>query len=292
MQEAFLSFRSRATSLQIGGSRFPYGDINNNCLRSMPATRSDPPFPAAILAKAWALFLDLDGTLLDIAPSPESVRVPRTLRHDLERASEVFDGALALISGRAIDNIDRILSPLRLPAAGQHGGEIRYSPEGPALPSTSVDLGGVRRLLTPVTGIPGVMIEDKGLSLAVHYRGADTRVEQLHNWILEALANHGDELEIIRGRCVFDIRPRGISKAMAVDRFMAREPFSGRFPVFIGDDKTDEDGFRAVIARGGFALQVGPNRSAISSSWIESPAAVRHWLRTLPGICARAAADG
>ncbi len=221
----------------------------------MPKNHPEPLSPVAPISRAWALFLDLDGTLLDIAPSPESVRIPRTLHRDLERAREVVDGALALVSGRSIESIDRLLAPLRLPTAGQHGAEMRYAPEEPALLCSRVDLGAARRLLTPITAIPGIIIEDKGVSLAIHYRQARTRAEQLHSWITGALAPLGDELEVLRGRRVFDIKPRGISKATAVERFMARAPFNGRFPVFVGDDKTDEDGFKAVTALGGIGVR-------------------------------------
>jgi trehalose 6-phosphate phosphatase len=250
------------------------------------------PFPLKGTASGWALFLDLDGTLLDIAPSPDSVRVPRTLRADLESAWKGVDGALAVISGRSIQTIDRLLIPLRLPVAGQHGAEIRYTPGDAILTIGRADLGEARRLLLPLTQIPGVILEDKGLSLAVHYRSAQTRIDELQNMLVGALENLAGELEIIHGRCVFDIRPRGISKATAVARFMARAPFKGRYPVFVGDDTTDEDGFRAVTAQGGFALQVGPNRSAASSSWIESPAAVRRWLKTVPEHAGKAGANG
>jgi trehalose 6-phosphate phosphatase len=248
--------------------------------------------PAPGISSDWAIFLDLDGTLLDIAPSPDGVKIPKTLCGDLTRARDVVGGALALVSGRSIETIDRLLSPLRLPIAGQHGAEIRYAPDEPILPLSHVDLDRARRLLVPVTAIPGVMIEDKGLSLAVHHRRARTPVGELHRWIIQTLGEFGDELEIMRGRRVFDIKPRGISKATAVERFMAKAPFMGRVPVFVGDDKTDEDGFKAVTARGGLAFQVGPNRSVLSSSRIENPASVRRWLRALPRTGAMAATDG
>jgi trehalose 6-phosphate phosphatase len=234
------------------------------------------------ISGGWALFLDLDGTLLDIAPTPEGVRIPESLCRDLENARRAVDGALALVSGRSIATIDRLLAPLRLPAAGQHGAEIRCAPEEPILLCSTIDLGQARRLLTPLTAIAGIVIEDKGASLAVHHRQASTPSEDLYRWIADALAPLGGGLEILRGRRVFDVKPRGISKATAVEQFMARAPFGGRLPVFVGDDKTDEDGFRAVTALGGIAIQVGPNRSAAATSWIESPAAVRRWLRVLP----------
>jgi trehalose 6-phosphate phosphatase len=241
---------------------------------------------------APALFLDIDGTLLDIAESPDRVVVPPSLASDLGRASAALGGALALISGRAIDSIDRLFAPLRLPAAGQHGLQLRYTADDPVLVAKRVDLGALRQLLAPLTGIAGVEIEDKGQSLAIHYRRARTDARQLRRWIAEALARvDAQQLEIVGGRRVLEIKPTGVSKATAVDSFMDRPPFRGKRPVFIGDDKTDEDGFKATAARGGLAIQVGPGRSALTSLRVENPAAVRRWLIALPSALAMDAAD-
>jgi trehalose 6-phosphate phosphatase len=245
-----------------------------------------PPMPAAS-----ALFLDIDGTLLDIAESPERVVVPPSLGGDLQRASAALGGALALVSGRAIDSIDRLFAPLRLPAAGQHGLQLRYAADDPVIVAKCVDLGALRQLLIPVTGIAGIEIEDKGQSLAIHYRRARTDALQLRRWIADVLGRVGVEMEIIRGRRVLEIKPVGVSKATAVESFMDRPPFRGRRPVFVGDDKTDEDGFKATTARGGLAIQVGPGRSALTALRVENPAAVRRWLTALPSALAMDAAD-
>jgi trehalose 6-phosphate phosphatase len=245
-----------------------------------------PPMPVAS-----ALFLDIDGTLLDIAESPDRVVVPPSLGGDLARASAALGGALALISGRAIDSIDRLFEPLRLPAAGQHGLQLRYAADDPVIVAKRVDLGALRQLLMPVTGIAGVEIEDKGQSLAIHYRRARTDGLRLRRWLADVLARVDAEMEIIRGRRVLEIKPTGVSKATAVDSFMERAPFRGRRPVFVGDDKTDEDGFKATTALGGLAIQVGPGRSALTSLRVESPAAVRRWLAALPSVLTMDAAD-
>lgn len=229
----------------------------------------------------WALFLDIDGTLLDIAPGPDEVVIPVTLARDLALVRERFGGAVALISGRTIESIDRMLAPLRLAAAGQHGAQMRYAAEEPVIAAAAIDLSPLRRRLTPVTAVAGVEIEDKGMSLAIHYRKAETHPGKLRDWIVETVGDLGDELEIIRGRRVIEIKPRGISKATAVSAFMAKPPFQGRQPIFIGDDKTDEDGFRAAIAAGGLAVQVGPRQSALATRWMENPSAVRRWLAEL-----------
>jgi trehalose 6-phosphate phosphatase len=245
-----------------------------------------PPMPAAP-----ALFLDIDGTLLDIAESPDRVVVPTSLVGDLQRASAALGGALALISGRAIETIDRLFEPLRLPAAGQHGLQLRYAPNAPVVIVKCVDLSALRQQIMPVTGIPGIQIEDKGQSIAIHYRRARTDVLRLQRWVADVVARTDAEMEIIRGRRVIEIKPAGVNKATAVGNFMELPPFSGRRPVFIGDDKTDEDGFKATLARGGLAIQVGPGRSALTTLCVGNPAAVRCWLNALPSLLARDAAD-
>lgn len=249
--------------------------------KTVPESGEDLP-DASLAPERWALFLDIDGTLLDIAPGPDDVAIPPSLAADLAAARDHLGGALALISGRAIESIDRMLAPLRLPAAGQHGAQMRYAADDPVVAAAVVDFSHLRRRLTPVTAVAGVEIEDKGLSLAIHYRQAHTHPGKLRDWIVESLGELDNELEIIRGRRVVEIRPRGISKATAVAAFMTRAPFQDRRPIFIGDDTTDEDGFKAVTARGGVAIQVGPRTSALASRWIENPAAVRRWLSELP----------
>ncbi len=236
---------------------------------------------AALAAERSALFLDIDGTLLDIAPGPDDVIVPISLASDLAGVRDRFEGAVAVVSGRAIESIDRMLAPLRLPAAGQHGAQMRYASDDPVIAAAAVDLSALRRRLTPVTAVAGVEIEDKGLSLAIHYRRAETHPGKFRDWIVDTLGDLGNELDIIRGRRVIEIKPRGINKATAVTAFMGRAPFQGRRPIFIGDDKTDEDGFKAATAGGGLAIQVGPRRSALASRWIESPAEVRRLIAAL-----------
>jgi trehalose 6-phosphate phosphatase len=257
----------------------------------MSTDRDDTRAAWPAMSAATALFLDIDGTLLDIAESPDQVVVPSSLRRDLGRASAALGGALALISGRSIDSIDRLFEPLSLPAAGQHGLQLRYAAGDPVIVARHVDLGELRQRIMPVIGIAGVEIEDKGESLAIHYRRADTDGRRLHRWIAGVLARVNTELEIISGRKVIEVKPAGVSKATAVASFMEQPPFHGRRPVFVGDDKTDEDGFEATTARGGLAIQVGPSRSALTALRLEDPAAVRRWLAALPNALAMDAAD-
>src|ERR1700730_12759376 len=180
----------RAVRSRAGAREFLLPSIPCNCQRVcvMSSDRAETRGAWPAMPAAPALFLDIDGTLLDIAESPDRVVVPPSLASDLGRASAALGGALALISGRAIDSIDRLFAPLRLPAAGQHGLQLRYTADDPVLVAKRVDLGALRQLLAPLTGIAGVEIEDKGQSLAIHYRRARTDARQLRRWIAEALA--------------------------------------------------------------------------------------------------------
>ena len=236
-------------------------------------------------ARHWALFLDIDGTLLDIAERPNLVQVPRALVRDLERVSGCLEGALALVSGRAIAWIDHAFSPLRLPIAGQQGAEIRLAADAPVVVGPTVDLEALRAHVRPLAKVEGIEIEDKGLSLAVHYRRArDHAAAQL--LIVNALANLGENLEAVPGRMVYEVKARATSKGTAVARLAETRSFSGRMPVYFGDDHTDEYAFREVLARGGIAVQVGPSPAPPGCLWVESPRETRRWLA---GLFARTA---
>jgi trehalose 6-phosphate phosphatase len=232
-------------------------------------------------ADSWALFLDIDGTLLDIAERPELVQVPPALIGDLERVSASLGGALALVSGRAIKWIDHAFHPLRLPVGGQQGSEIRLVKDGPVLTSAVVNLDGVRARLRPLDGVDGIEIEDKGLAIAVHYRQAHDRAASAKARITSVLARLEAGIEAIPGRLVYEIKPRAVSKGTAIARLADSPAFSRRIPVFFGDDHTDEYGFREVLARGGIAVQVGPAQAPPGCLWIESPSETRRWLAGL-----------
>jgi trehalose 6-phosphate phosphatase len=233
----------------------------------------------------WALFLDIDGTLLDIAERPELVQVPPALFADLERVSASLGGALALVSGRAITWIDHAFHPLRLPVGGQQGSEIRLVKDGPVVTSAAVNLDGVRARLRPIDGVDGIEIEDKGLAIAVHYRQAHDRTASAKALIASVLATLDAGIEAIPGRLVYEIKPGSVSKGTAIARLADSPAFSRRMPVFFGDDHTDEYGFREVLARGGIAVQVGPSQAPPGCLWIESPSETRRWLA---GLFARA----
>jgi trehalose 6-phosphate phosphatase len=236
----------------------------------------------------WALFLDFDGTLVDIAPRPQDVVVPRTLIDVLRAAHDALDGAVALVSGRPIADLDRLTVPLRLAAAGQHGLEWRTAPDGELrhLGGDPALLDNLRaRFAALAQSHPGLDIEDKTCSLSVHYR-----MEPEAGPAVIALATEhlppGDQLHLMLGKMVVEIKPAGIDKGHIVDKLLTEPPFAGRVPVFVGDDRTDEDGFAAVNRSGGVSLRVGPPPSwlpATCAQWeCRDVAAFVGWLATLP----------
>ena len=232
-----------------------------------------------LIGRDWALFLDVDGTLLDYAPRPDLVHVPATLRPLLAALSAALDGSLAVVSGRTIADVERLLAPLRLPMAGQHGAEISRDDRELVLAQSPSALAAI---LAPVYGYaqsrPAIRIEDKGLSAAIHYRGAEEERDRLVEILSDAVAESGSEFEVLQGHLVFDVRQRRMNKGAAVAWFMAEAPFAGRVPVFVGDECTDEDGFAAVLARGGLAIRIGHGGETIAPFSLASPAELRAWL--------------
>jgi len=228
-----------------------------------------------------ALFLDVDGTLLEIAATPAAVRVPAALRNTLQLAAKRENGALAFISGRTITEIDRLFAPLVFPAAGQHGVEVRDSNGNVARPFIDAgQLDSARELLTQlVTHYRGLLLEDKGSALAVHFRQAPQH-ERATMEVMGGLADQLRDKFVLRdGKCVLELTPRGYSKRGAIEAFMRDPPFAGRTPVFIGDDVTDEDGFEAVNALGGYSVRVGDLAATAAKFRFSSVSTVVAWLR-------------
>lgn len=224
-----------------------------------------------------ALFLDFDGTLVDIAPTPDAVIVPTGLTTLLGQIAETFGGAVAVVSGRPVAELDRFLDPLRLAAAGLHGLEWRMGGDiGRTDPPASLD---ALRTGIAASGLAarGLRVEDKGLSIALHYREAPHLGDEAGTFAANAAAAHPD-LAVLAGKMVVEIKPRSASKASAVARFMAGAPFAGRRPVFVGDDVTDEDGMRAAIGAGGSGVKVGPGET-VARTRLDDPAAVMSWLK-------------
>ena len=231
-----------------------------------------------------ALFLDLDGTLVEIAPTPDAVRPARRLLPLLETVSRRLGAAMAVVSGRSILQIDRILAPLVLPAAGLHGLERRsasgaHSPP-PALPRYDELRTALR---TFAADCPGLMLEDKGAALALHYRARPELGAAAAAAVETALGGGRAGIAVQHGKAVVELRPEGADKGMAVAAFMSEPPFAGRRPVFAGDDITDEAAFRAVRAQGGVTVRVG-RAAATAAEWsLADVAAVHAWLAATEG---------
>lgn len=226
------------------------------------------------------LFLDVDGTLIDIAPRPEAVVVPSQLVRALDGVSRALGGAVALVSGRTIANLDDLFAPLRLSASGVHGAEVRFEPGGPVAQDHDavLDQALVDLIAAAARDIEGTLVENKRFSVAVHYRQAPQFGASLRARLEQIVAAADDpQLRILPGHMVFEIKRATFDKGLAVGRFMARAPFAGRTPVFLGDDVTDRPGFAAVLERGGRAYSVGPALPGTTGSFSE-PAAVRSWL--------------
>lgn len=233
-----------------------------------------PPLP-----QHWALFLDIDGTLLPIAETPQSVRVDADLFSLMRRLFQASKGAMALISGRTIAEIDRLFAPLRFPVGGQHGLERRDSQGNRhrhPLPEKGLSL--IRtRLAALQSEYPNVMLEDKGETLAIHFRQAQDCAKLVEQTAYAFLSHLGDGWTVQPGKMVFEIKPRGKNKGSAIADFMAEPPFQGRTPIFIGDDATDEYGFTLVNELGGISIKVGEGLTA--ARWrISGVEVVRSWL--------------
>jgi trehalose 6-phosphate phosphatase len=229
----------------------------------------------------WCLFLDIDGTLLEIADTPSSVLVDSSLNALLAAVSQRLEGALALVSGRSIATIDQLFAPLIFPAAGQHGAERRSATGAcfAAPTSRSAEFDGARAQLRAFAkDYPGVVFEDKGRSIALHFRLAPERESDARRVIVDAARPLAD-LEVQEGNMVFEIKPKGLTKGTAVEAFMREPPFAGRTPVFVGDDLTDEPGLRFVESAGGVSIAVGDR---LRGQWsLKNPREVRAWLAAI-----------
>lgn len=237
-----------------------------------------PPF-----SSEWAFFLDIDGTLLELAEHPRAVRVSVALPL-LERLLAAADGAVALISGRSVDDIERLFYPLVFPIAGQHGIERRTA-EGLLLRHAPPleQLGRAASELVRLTAAhTGLVAENKGMTLALHYRRAPELREVAESEMKALAASLGDAFELQAGKLVFELKPSGKNKGSAIAEFMREAPFTGRLPVFIGDDLTDEHGFDVVNRLGGHSVKVGPGPSG--ARWrLADTSAVREWLAACIG---------
>ncbi len=235
-----------------------------------------------------AVLLDVDGTLIDLGPTPFEVDVPDELRASLARLSELTRGAVALVSGRPIGDLDLLFSPLKMPAIGGHGAEMRLHGQVKRL---ALGLSDSLRaeLALAATLRPGIVIEDKGYSVALHYR----KVPQHEAWLLRHIAAachaHKDDVtEVLTGKLMLEVKRPSINKGEAVRHLMKLPPFAGRTPVFIGDDVTDESVFEVMPDLGGMGFSVSRQVEGLAGIF-ESPAQVRQALyRLVNGLAAGA----
>jgi trehalose 6-phosphate phosphatase len=233
-----------------------------------------PPF-----ASGWAFFLDVDGTLLDHAPHPRDVSVGQDLRRLLEALRAASDGAVAMISGRSVEDLDALFAPLRLPAAGQHGMERRSAigERHRHAPSLRHLVRAAAALVRLTAAHDGLVFENKGMTLALHYRRAPDLRALVEGEMRRIAESIGQEFELQAGKFVLELKPSGRDKGSAIAEFMAEAPFAGRLPVFLGDDLTDEYGFEIVNGLEGHSIKVGPGTTR--ARWrLADAAAVRSWL--------------
>jgi len=238
--------------------------------------RRPPP-----LAATDALFLDIDGTLVDLAPAPDRVDIDPALRSSLAATARALGGALALVTGRSIRSADSLFPGLALPIAGQHGCERRGA-DG-AMHLNSSHPGTLDRLRDLVSSFatrhPGLLVEHKGASLAVHYRAVPGLAGLVHREIRHVVTEV-DGWTAEGGKMLVEVRPGGPDKGRAIGEFLAEAPFAGRRPVFVGDDRGDEPGFRIVQRAGGIGVKVGAGRT-YARHRLPDVDAVRAWIAAL-----------
>jgi len=269
-------------SVEVGNGTDTRCESANAMSRPDPQALDLPP-PPRLRAADVALFLDVDGTLLEIEHEPGAVHVPDELCRVLEQLQAAAGGALALVSGRSLDQIDRLFSPLCLSAAGLHGLERRNlgSQVRRAAPDPAILAHARERLSAFAAATEGVLLEDKGLTLALHYRNAPAAAGAALAVAEAAVAESGGALDLLRGKMVCELKPPGADKGQAIAAFMAEPPFAGRRPVFAGDDVTDEAGFATINELGGISIRIGGASPTAATFGLRDVAAVQSWLLEL-----------
>ncbi|WP_375451614.1 trehalose-phosphatase [uncultured Devosia sp.] len=247
---------------------------------------------AAVAPTRLAIFTDFDGTLVEIAETPDDVDVPLSLPEALQRAARELDSAFAVLTGREIGDIDRYLAPLVLPVAGAHGTQRRRA-DGTMEPVDTAATEAaeeIARAIGPlVEAHPQLLVEAKDGAVALHFRQAP-ELEAACRMAMEEAVRHVANFTLVPGKMVFEARPRGVSKGTALRAFMAEEPFLGRTPIFIGDDTTDEDGFIAAQDLGGVGIKLGEGDTAARMR-IANVASVHALIQGLGDIAAQGRAD-
>ncbi|HVE50294.1 MAG TPA: trehalose-phosphatase [Casimicrobiaceae bacterium] len=247
-------------------------------MRSLRLLRRAPP----ALASGCAVFLDIDGTLLELAPAPDAVYVDPEIAKLLPNVRRSLGGALALITGRSISDVDRLFPGLRMTVAGQHGCERRDALGTLHLHAPRTEtLERLRTLFTDFARkYEGLLVEDKGSTLAIHYRQAPQLAAKVHKTMIDGVAaTDAKAYRLQPGKQLLELRPDNRDKGTAIRDFMAERPFKGRCPVFIGDDRTDEHGFEVIDQMGGWSVKVGRGRTRARYR-LADVSAVRRWLGT------------
>jgi trehalose 6-phosphate phosphatase len=248
---------------------------------------SQPFLPPPFNLRQTALFLDFDGTLTELAPQPDAVKLPADLLPLLSQLCLQLNGALALVSGRRLTDLDAFLAPLQLPTAAEHGAQRRLS-NGQHSSILPPDFRAVLRVARAlVQRHPGLQLEVKTTALALHYRQAPALEALCQQHLCEAVLRTPG-VELLQGKCVLEVKAAGVSKGDAMAAFMAESPFAGRTPLFAGDDRTDEDGFAWVRSVGGHGLKVGEGPT-LARHRCANPQALRQWLsaQLAPGLRGR-----
>jgi trehalose 6-phosphate phosphatase len=243
---------------------------------------SDRPPPLSILAGKAALFLDFDGTLVELAETPDSIAVPIALPDLLARLAARLEGRLAIVSGRALADLDRHLAPAGLAVSGSHGLELRLADGSELAVAAPPALAAARRAIAAfVRAQDGLLVEDKPAGIALHYRRAPERGEEVVRFLESLAAETG--LSLQRGKMVAELRAGGADKGDALRRLMREPNFAGARPWFVGDDLTDEDAFGAAAALGGGGILVGPARAGAARWRLADVAAAALWLEAAAG---------
>jgi trehalose 6-phosphate phosphatase len=259
--------------------------LEDDIIREDEAAPETVPVPRSLVPhlSESAILLDIDGTLLDLMPTPREVWVPPGLAKTLKRLLERTDGALALVSGRSLNDIDLIFAPDVFPAVGGHGAEMRIEVDSEAVAAHAppMDKELKRRLAAIAKLSPGILLEDKGYSLALHYRLAPHAEKAIYAAVSLIRADLPNApIEVLPGKCVCEIKHSGFTKASGVRELMTREPFKGRRPFFIGDDVTDESVFAIMPDLDGLAFSVGRRAKGVAGHF-DAPSDVREFLAHL-----------
>jgi trehalose 6-phosphate phosphatase len=228
----------------------------------------------------WAFFLDFDGTLVDIAPSPESIQVPGDLRALLARLSLALGGAVAIVTGRSVANLDAYLAPLHLAIAGGHGTELRVGRSQHISAAAPMSSGAVSAVRALGKKFEGVSVEVKPSSIAVHYRSNPDIGPEIEAGLRRLLRGGLEDFVICPGRKVYEILPSHVSKGAAIEALLNFPQFQSRRPLFIGDDLSDQSGFDAAERLGGMGLRVAGEHFPKETADFDEPSEVRDWLAT------------